>query len=234
MTGVTWPSSMSSASTSRSAAFSETMTETSRCGTNRERNGRPQAAVESSQPPAAGLAADDHEAALRIQGPAKLPKRGVAAEVQDDLVAARSICEVVLGVVDHVVGADRPDEVHLRRTAQAGDLGFERLGDLHGVASNAAGRAGDHDLLSGFDATELNGLHGGGGGYGHGRCLHGGRISPVAGKLRRLGARVSGEGALGDAEHLVAYLECGHVLADRLDAARDLPAPDARLGARTP
>jgi hypothetical protein len=48
------------------------------------------------------------------------------------------------------------------------------------------------------------------------------------------GAGVLGEAALADAEHLVAALQAGHVLADRLDAPGDLPASHAVLGRTDP
>ena len=51
------------------------------------------------------------------------------------------------GVVDDVVGAEGADQVDLRRAAHAGDLGAERLGDLHRERADAAGRADDQHLL---------------------------------------------------------------------------------------
>src|SRR6185312_3078849 len=138
MTGVTWPDSMSWASTSRSAAFSETMTAASRCGTNRETTGaRRLRSNPPSQRPVTG------------KGGAKLPERAVPADVDDHVVALCSVGDAGARVVDHVVRADGPDQVHLRGAAHAGDFGTVGLGDLHGERPDAARCADDQDLLPG-------------------------------------------------------------------------------------
>ena len=80
-------------------------------------------------------------------------QRPVAADVEDDVVALPAAGEVLAGVVDDVVGAEGADQVHLRRAAHAGDLGAERLGDLHGERADAARRADDQHLLPGLDPS---------------------------------------------------------------------------------
>ena len=49
-----------------------------------------------------------------------------------------AVGEVVVGVVDDMVGADRADQIGLAGAAHAGDLGSEGLGQLHGVAADAS------------------------------------------------------------------------------------------------
>ena len=71
--------------------------------------------------------------------------------VEDEVVLLSAPGEVVAGVVDDVVGADRTDQVHVPGAAHAGDLGPERLGDLHRERADAAGGTIDEDLLAGLD-----------------------------------------------------------------------------------
>jgi hypothetical protein len=55
-----------------------------------------------------------------------------------------------LAVVDDVVGAEGADQVGLGGAADPGDLGPEGLGELDGVAADAAGGADDQDFLPGL------------------------------------------------------------------------------------
>jgi hypothetical protein len=75
-----------------------------------------------------------------------------------------------------------------------------------------------------------NSLQGGEGRDGAGGRLLEAEVLRLGCELVLLGAGVLGEGALADSEHLVARLERGHVLADRLDAPGDLPSSYADLG----
>jgi hypothetical protein len=109
----------------------------------------PQGAVESSEPPAAGLAADDDQRPAAGKDAAKLPERAVPADVDDHVVAVCSVGNAGARVVDHVVRADGPDQVHLRGAAYAGDFGAVGLGDLHGERPDAA-RCADL-ILDGLD-----------------------------------------------------------------------------------
>ena len=89
----------------------------------------------------------------------------------------------------------------------AGDLGAERLGDLHGERAHAAGRAVDQDLLPGLDlAVIAQELQGGRGGHPDGGRL----LEREVGRLRQRSGpparRVLGEGAGAPAEHVVAGL----------------------------
>jgi hypothetical protein len=73
-------------------------------------------------------------------------------------------------------------------------------------------------------------LQGGKAGNRDGRGLLEGEVPRFGRQLVRPGARVLGEGALGDAEHLVAHRQRRHGRADRLDAPGDLTAPHPGLG----
>ena len=79
----------------------------------------------------------------------------IADVVEDEVVALRAFGEVVLGVVDDVIRAERAHELHIAGAADAGHLGAERLGDLHGVCADAAGGAVDEHLLPGGDVTVI-------------------------------------------------------------------------------
>jgi hypothetical protein len=52
--------------------------------------------------------------------------------VEDHVVAATGLCEVLLGVVDDVIDTEGLDELTTTGAAHAGHLGAERLGDLDG------------------------------------------------------------------------------------------------------
>jgi hypothetical protein len=72
------------------------------------------------------------------------------------------VSEVLARVVDHVIGADRSDQVRLGRAAHAGDLGAEGLGDLHGERADASRCTDDQDLLPGLHPCLVpHGLQGG-------------------------------------------------------------------------
>ena len=61
--------------------------------------------------------------------------------------------EVVLGVVDDVVGADGSNQVHVSRAAHPGHFRSECLGDLHGERTHASRGTVDQDLLARFDLS---------------------------------------------------------------------------------
>jgi hypothetical protein len=102
----------------------------------------------AGDPAAALLAAQEDGRSVRGERAAQPGQRWVAGDVEDEVVAASAVGEVLAGVVDDVVGSQGPDQVCLAGAAHGGDLGTESLRELHGVASNAAGRAGDEHLLA--------------------------------------------------------------------------------------
>lgn len=84
---------------------------------------------------------------MRLEhAPARRP-RPTPRVVEQHVVLATASGEVVAGVVDHVIGAERSRLLDISRAAYGGDLRSERLGDLHGERSHAAGCAVHEDLL---------------------------------------------------------------------------------------
>jgi len=59
--------------------------------------------------------------------------------------------EVLLGVVDHPVGPQRPDHLHIGGAAHPGDRGPEVLGQLHRIGAHTPGSAVDQDVLPTLD-----------------------------------------------------------------------------------
>src|SRR5690606_20479024 len=100
-------------------------------------------AAKACRPVATILAADEHQAARCSERAAQAPERRVAPDIEDEVVLYRAIGKIAGQVVDDVVGAQA---VHQRELASAGharDLGTQRLGELHGVATHTAGSADD-------------------------------------------------------------------------------------------
>ena len=91
---------------------------------------------------------DDDESRLRVEHALALRPRPAPGDVEHQVVALVAPGEVLLGVVDDVVGAERSDEIDVPRAAHAGHLRSECLGDLHGERAHASRRAVDQDLLS--------------------------------------------------------------------------------------
>jgi len=139
--------------------------------------------------------------------------------------------EVVAGVVDDVIGAEGPDQVHLGRATHAGDRGTEGLGDLDRERPHAARGADDQHLLSWLHLGAVShALHRGDPGDGNRRSLLEGEVCRLAGKQSDSGTGVLGEGAVTGAVNLVARRELGHVRTDGLDDAGQTPARVGRLG----
>ena len=65
---------------------------------------------------------------------AKIGKASVPADVENGVVSARAVDDVGVEVVDHVVGAEGVDQVHLRCVANSGYVAPESLGDLGSTA----------------------------------------------------------------------------------------------------
>src|SRR6266542_2546661 len=160
--------------------------------------------------------------------------------VQEDVEPFGSLGEVLLGVVDDRVGADRPDEVGVPGAAHAGHLGTERLGDLDGERADAAGRAVDQDLLPWLHVRRVTQrLQGRARGGGNGRGLLEGDRGRLRDDLVARGARVLGEGA-GDievgagSEDLVPGVQICDLPTDLGDRAGNVRPRTPCLGRRSP
>ena len=160
---------------------------------------------------AAVLTADEDERAARSQGSPQPPHRGASADVEDQVVAASPVGEVLAGVVDDVVGAQRGHQVDLRGAAHAGDLGAERLRQLDRVGADAAGRADHQHGLTGLHAPGVDErLQRGAGRDGNDRGLGEGQVRGLAGELVLPRHGVLGERPGRHAVHLVADREPRH------------------------
>ncbi len=141
MTGVTLPASMSSASTARSALLVEA-TKGLALLTHEDRS-----QCCGDDPAHAGVTAARDEDPVRRERAARGRQRVTGDVVHDHVVARPALCEVLLGVVDDVVRADRLDHLHVPRAADSGHLGAEGLGDLDGKRPHTPRRAVDEHLL---------------------------------------------------------------------------------------
>jgi len=155
------------------------------------------------------------------QYPPGLRQGPVSGYVHQQVVPPPCPGEILLGVVDDLVGPDRGDDLHVLRAAYARYLGAERLGELHRERPDPSGRAVDQDLLPRPDpALVAKRLHGRAPGDRHRRRL----LERYIGRLFQQHRVLTDADVLGEcspvfeaAEHLVAGPELGHVLAHRLD-----------------
>src|SRR5262249_58670077 len=85
----------------------------------------------------------------------------VPADVEDQVVVLAAVGEVLPGVVDDLVGADRADQADFRGAGHAGDRGPEGLGELHGIGADASRGTDDQNVLPGCDAPGAQALQGG-------------------------------------------------------------------------
>ena len=105
------------------------------------------------------------------------------------------------------------------------------LGDLHGEGADAAGRADDRDLLSGLDpACVSDRLQRGHAGGRHGRGLDGAEWFGPVDHHRCVDHGELGEGAVAEADDLVADVDPVDVLADGDHSAGDVGAEHGVLG----
>jgi hypothetical protein len=94
---------------------------------------------------------------------------GLAAdEIEEDVELGRvAACVLVAqrcsaaGVVDHLVGAEAPDEVEVARARCANDMEAEVLGELDCEVPDAARCREDEDALGGLGVYGVEGLPGG-------------------------------------------------------------------------
>ena len=154
----------------------------------------------------------------------------LADRVEDDVVRLAVLREVLLQVVDDLVGAERAHELDVLRVADRGDVGAEVLGELHSRRPDRPGGAVDEDALP-FQIAGLSQARE------RERRSVADRRGLVEGHARRhvreraalpdadeLGVR-----ARADAEDAVADLELGDGRADRLDLAGQLQPEDLLL-----
>src|SRR3954447_20860778 len=86
------------------------------------------------------LRSGDHDVAgAGTKQPRHFGSCSIADIVEHHVESTVSLDDVVSGVVDYVVGAERPNHVDVSGAADGGHIGAERDGDLHGKGADAAG-----------------------------------------------------------------------------------------------
>ena len=194
--------------------------------------------VEPPEPLVAAFTADDDERPALSRGAAKILQRPPSRRVENEIVVARAVAEILAGAVDHVIGAIPADQVDLRRAANARHLGAERLGELHRERAHATTRADDQHLLPRqHPALVAQTLERRDARDRHRRRLLEGEVGRFGRQATGRHGHVLGERAVAAGlatVDLVARPELPHVLADRLDAPRDVVARYARPGRAQP
>ena len=103
--------------------------------------------IKSSCQAAALLTTDDHDRPGGCECATQPGKCGVPSDIEDQVVAARPIGEVLSGVVDDMIGAQGSHKIEFGGATDAGDFGSQSLGQLYGVTPDAARGADDQHLL---------------------------------------------------------------------------------------
>ena len=151
--------------------------------------------------------------------------------VENQVVAFRALGEILFGVIDDVIGADRSDHVYVSRAAHAGDVCPERLGDLHGERTHASRRAIDQDLLPRLNLSLVaETLQRRDCGDPHGSRL----LERQVGRLQRHCSILSNQHVLRErtgppAENLITWFEPIDVPADRFDRTCKVDAQSCDL-----
>src|SRR5438067_10704311 len=166
-------------------------------------------------------APDEDESSLRRERASEVPQRSVADDVQDDVVLNAVPREIVDGVVDHAIRADRSHELDVSRAAHRSDVCAERLRNLHGERPDAARSSVDQYPLTGCEVSAIaQSLQGGDAGHGNRSRLFEGQRRRLRDEVPLASEEVFRQRAVSQAEDLVAGLEGRHVAADGLDTAR--------------
>src|SRR5437773_12219825 len=71
----------------------------------------------------------------------------VANAVEKQIVTLPTLSEILLAVINDLICADGSDHLHIPRTAYAGHIRSEPLGDLHSERTHASRSAVNQDLL---------------------------------------------------------------------------------------
>src|SRR5262249_51144851 len=96
----------------------------------------------------AAVGADDHDPAVGLQRAPHGVPRVSASYVDDQVVPLVLACEVLAGVVEHAIGAERTRLLDVASAADGGHVRAEGLRDLDGEGSDAARGAVDEHALA--------------------------------------------------------------------------------------
>src|SRR5712692_11346461 len=155
----------------------------------------------------------------------------VPNHVENQVVALRTFGEILFGVINDLICADRSDHVHISRTAHAGHFRSERLGDLHGERTHASRRAVNQDLLPRLNLSRVaKSLQCGDCRYRYRRRL----LKRQVGRFQRHcsileNTHVLSESAGSAAEYLVAWFELCYLAAHRFNSPRVVNAESCDL-----
>ena len=182
----------------------------------------------------AHLPSDEDDGRVRREHALALRPRPAPRVVEHQVVALVAPGEVLPGVVDDVIGAERSHEVDVPRAAHRGHLRAERFRDLHGERPDASRGAVDQDLLPRLKLPLVaKTLERGNAATGTAAASSNVTFAGFS-ATRVASADVLRKGAAPPAEHLVARAETGDVPADGFDRAGEVAAMSRDFGLRSP
>lgn len=167
----------------------------------------------------------------------------IPRNVEDEIVALATLGEVLLGVINDAVGAERSDHIQFLRVVDAGHIRSVRFGKLYGESTHTTTSTIDQDLLSWrYPSLILKVLQGDESGGGYGRGLIERDVVGLQGQGVFRNRHILGEGAAvvpliasdALAEYLIARTEPRHVLADRLNVPCHVRSRNAVLWLEQP
>ena len=173
----------------------------------------------------------DHAAGLEHRERFEAHVAADQVEHQIDVLDRRA--EVGLGVVDHLVGAERTHELDVLAARGGGDRGAEMLGQLHRETADAAGAGVDQHALALGELARADDAGPGAQSRDRDRArIDLAQARRLVRQRRRRHHRILGERAparrVGDAIDLVAGLEARHRAADLGDGAGAIAAQHMR------
>ena len=167
---------------------------------------------------------------MRVEHALALRPRPAPRVVEQQVVLLGAPGEILAGVVDDVVGAERLHEVGVSRAAHRGHFRAERFRDLHGEGPDASRRTIDQNLLPRLELSLVaQTLERGERRRRHGRRLFERQVSRLQCDGASASAGVLRECAALPAEHLVTRLKLAHVATDRFDRPREVAAEEPGL-----
>jgi len=103
--------------------------------------------------PVGATAAAGDVCAARLDSAQAVLERSIAYEIKEQIVALGCTCEILMGVVDHFVGSDRPEQFDIPGAAHPCDMRPKRFSNLQGKSSYAARCAIDENGLSSLNSS---------------------------------------------------------------------------------
>src|SRR5262249_6858409 len=139
---------------------------------------------------------------------------------ENKVVTLFTFGEILLGVINNVICADGSDHLHISRTAYAGHICAEPLGNLHSERTHASRRTVNQDLLPRLNPSLVAKT------LQCGQPRHGYRTRLLKRHVIRLHhqcglrcTRILGKGPLARAKHCVAWFELLDFPANRFNLA---------------